>query len=493
VVRKIREDEDFARAIPLENVFTAEEWRHIIPPSKYVLVKVSMHDFLMNGKNLVLSYRWDQKIKVKCGGIAPGKIRLPKQERELAIDFVRGLPYINEGGSLWVDFLCHLDVDRHRREILNKMGELYTRGVVLPLYLLDFVKMRNSEALMISLRRGWIQQEISYGELHKETTKLFVNTCIESGYFGELATFLRRRIKALNYLTESYDKEKTEGVCLSFGRRTSVDLLESEAYKDLANIPDPFKTVIEKVEWIADIPHLCGLVSQEKGQTDRRMASILSKVCKHISESTIKNLCCEVAKAQTFDSKDFVSAVRLIRAFSESPLFNEEDVFVATLQCAARASNLKWNDSCRIQTEILRKCWRTVFDNINNVKDSSTPAILKFDVRREHKHATGLGIFLVLPRFLEKSRGEVFTIHIRDKDIYMLFKLEPENPSCDGHHDSHRAAMLNPTYEPEKESTRTLKGRVYIISGKSLDSGKKTKPDKSFESVESLFELGLKT
>ena len=165
---------------------------------------------------------------------------------------------------------------------------------------------------------------------------------------------------------------------------------------------------------------------------------------------------------------------------------------MATLQCAARASNLKWNDSRRIQTEILRKCWRTVFDNINNVKDSSTPAILKFDVRREDKHATGLGIFLVLPRFLEKSRGEVFTIHIRDKDIYMLFKLEPENPSCDGHHDSHRAAMLNPTYEPEKESPRTLKGRVYIISGKSLDSGKKTKPDKSFESVDSLFELGLK-
>ena len=54
VVRKIREDEDFARAIPLEKVFDATEWRDIIPPSKYVLVKVSMHDFLMNGKNLKL-------------------------------------------------------------------------------------------------------------------------------------------------------------------------------------------------------------------------------------------------------------------------------------------------------------------------------------------------------------------------------------------------------------------------------------------------------
>ena len=56
-----------------------------------------MHDFLKNRKNLVLSYRWKNKIKVTCGGIAPGKIRLPVQKRELAIDFLRGLPYINEG------------------------------------------------------------------------------------------------------------------------------------------------------------------------------------------------------------------------------------------------------------------------------------------------------------------------------------------------------------------------------------------------------------
>jgi hypothetical protein len=147
-----------------------------------------MHDFLKNRKNLVLSYRWKNKIKVTCGGIAPGKIRLPVQKRELAIDFLRGLPYINEGGSLWVDFLCHLDVDRHRREILNKMGELYTRGVVLPLYLLDFVKMRNSEALMISLRRGWIQQEISYVVcLEVVCSRISIECCRE--YQSSVLTF----------------------------------------------------------------------------------------------------------------------------------------------------------------------------------------------------------------------------------------------------------------------------------------------------------------
>ena len=123
VVRKIRDDDE--EAIPLEKVFDAKEWRDIIPSSKYVLVRVSMHDFLKNRKNLVLSYRWKNKIKVTCGGIAPGKIRLPVQKRELAIDFVRGLPYINEGGSLWVDFLCHLDVDVNRTLILNTMGTTF--------------------------------------------------------------------------------------------------------------------------------------------------------------------------------------------------------------------------------------------------------------------------------------------------------------------------------------------------------------------------------
>ena len=80
-------------------------------------------------------------------------------------------------------------------------GELYTRGVVLPLYLLDFTSNLDSEALMIALRRGWIQQEISYGLLHTETTKRFVEKCIESESFGELATFLRRRVKAMKWYT----------------------------------------------------------------------------------------------------------------------------------------------------------------------------------------------------------------------------------------------------------------------------------------------------
>ena len=82
----------------------------------------------------------------------------------------------------------------------------------MPLYLLDFTSNLDSEALMIALRRGWIQQEISYGVLHTETTKRFVEKCIESESFGELATFLRRRVKAMKWylsLMDSTNKNMT--------------------------------------------------------------------------------------------------------------------------------------------------------------------------------------------------------------------------------------------------------------------------------------------
>ena len=179
----------------------------------------------------------------------------------------------------------------------------------------------------------------------------------------------------------------------------------------------------------------------------------------------IKSLPLEVAKAQTFDSKDFFSAVRVIRAFSESSLYSESDVFVSTLQCAARASNLNWDVKSRvIQTRILRECWRTVFHDIDSSKT------LNFAVRRTHEHALGLGIFLILPKFLQECRGgKAFTIHIRDADVYILF-----------------------TYSRDKKTSSL--SSVYVLSDPRQKSSARTTPlsvDKSVDTVESLFKLGL--
>ena len=209
VVGKIG-SKDADREVPLEKVFSAKEWRDIVPASTYVLRKVTMREFLKNRKNLVLSYRWNNKIRVRCGGVAPANVSLPVQDRDLAIDFVRGLPFIEDASFLWVDFLCHLDVDVHRKLILNTMGELYTRAVVLPLYLFDFTVNRKSDDLMTAMRRGWIQQEISYGVLHRATTEHFIKTCIKSESFGELATFLRRRPKAMKWFVKAWKNDKSE-------------------------------------------------------------------------------------------------------------------------------------------------------------------------------------------------------------------------------------------------------------------------------------------
>ena len=49
------------------------------------------------------------------------------------------------------------------------MGSLYVQGIVFPLYLQDYYMHENeySSVLSSSLRRGWIQQEISYGRLQR--------------------------------------------------------------------------------------------------------------------------------------------------------------------------------------------------------------------------------------------------------------------------------------------------------------------------------------
>ena len=215
---------------------------------------------------------------------------------------------------------------------------------------------------------------------------------------------------------------------------------------------------------IANILNLIKFPSPPNCKMSKKNSSFLSRICKYASESMIKSLPLEVAKAQTFDSKDFFSAVRVIRAFSESSLYSESDVFVSTLQCAACASNLNWDVKSRvIQTRILRECWRTVFHNIDSSKT------LNFAVRRTHEHALGLGIFLILPTFLQQCRGKAFTIHILDADVYILF-----------------------TYIRDKEKS-TLRS-VYVLSDPRQKPSARTMPlsvDKSVDTVESLFKLGL--
>ena len=89
---------------------------------------------------------------------------------------------------------------------------------------------------------------------------------------------------------------------------------------------------------------------------------------------------------------------------------------------------------------------------------------LHFTVRRTHEYAKGIGIFLILPSFLQKPRGKSFSIHIHDVDVYILF-----------------------TFKGKKMSS------VYVLADPRHVSKRKTqlRVDKRVGSVESLFRLGL--
>ena len=65
--------------------------------------------------------------------------------------------------------------------VIRNMGSLYVQGIVFPLYLQDYYMHENEYSSMLSssLRRGWIQQEISYGRLQRVIVNEFVKASIE--------------------------------------------------------------------------------------------------------------------------------------------------------------------------------------------------------------------------------------------------------------------------------------------------------------------------
>lgn len=471
VIRKRKNDEetlDENIEIGLEHVFDCEEWRELVPPNTYVMVRMSMQNFLVKkeGKrNAALSYRWENKIVVKTGGRAPNGVRLPIQVRELAIDFMRALElYADAFSFVWVDFLCHLDVDVHREVILNTMGELYTRALVLPLYLVDFaracednekIKMRDEnkdekketkkeikgqkrgtdkgssrilctdtlarKRLLTALRRAWIQQEIGYGELFRGAVERFVHACLQHHCWDELATFLRRRPFAIRWMVENMKDVTMRDVTTCEGDMNDKNTF-SKASVTMEH--DKCKSMLG----FAKIPS-----PPKSNKLARPNPSALHRACSRLKAMSptfvirlIENICFQ----QRFDASDLFSSVRLLRAFSESAVFREDDIFVSTLQCAAKCANLEWIPgssplALRSQTAILRKCWRTMLES---------KMTFTFRNGRIDPQAVMLGIFLeppaALANVLSAKKGILgegaFVVHVRDRSRYVMFSIKEQ-------------------------------------------------------------------
>jgi hypothetical protein len=129
------------------------------------------------------------------------------------------------------------------------MGPLYSTGLVHPLYLADYygspagaqrgphtveaarddddVKKPKEERTLAALRRGWIQQEVSYGQLDSAVVSKFVAACVAQGEFGMLGTLLRRRASAMWWLLRQ-NNDNNNGSRRDAAQPNFVDLQDRE-------------------------------------------------------------------------------------------------------------------------------------------------------------------------------------------------------------------------------------------------------------------------
>lgn len=216
-------------AIALEDCFDCPEWVALVRKCRNKLFLAAStfqaYNSLPNAK--VLSYRWKDEISTVCSVTVPGIGIAAPQSCTFCVDAFDILKDFEEG-YLWIDYLCHLNYPYHKVNIMKSMGPLYGGGEIVPAYLLNIdmveidghingiiddryiryigVKKQSSSVLLNAVRRGWIQQEISYGRLDRGVIKSFVNHCITHQYYGILGTFITRcRPNVLRWIFKDKD------------------------------------------------------------------------------------------------------------------------------------------------------------------------------------------------------------------------------------------------------------------------------------------------
>jgi len=440
----------------LRDVFDSPEWATRVDDvgADLVLVQVSWEDIGKLAGLRFLSYRWADILKVSCGVKVPGTKDSDKYihhaPRELAVDGLRamkrpeGAPPFS--GFLWIDFLSHLDIVEVKSAVLRHMGPLYSTGIVYPLYLEDFCRGLTEakgesrkllkRSLLAALRRGWIQQEISYGKLDAEIVRHFVQMCIAEGEFGVLGTFLRRRTRTVAWLFEKVDRGygdkpnyvdlqgETKMAAPSMGMWPSIsrafgamvlvaspvadessstvravhDVVKSaffEANADTVTVPNP-----------ADLPGWTDLSEEDRNEKRYEHVDAVAEAQNEYFESNLPlvsrglgpfldEVVDSLCAFQPFDPTDFFSAVQLIRSFTESALTYEEDAFVATTQHAAATGGFKWHADADASVEayentaVLRACWATVVKHVS--KQDWMEAPLQFHMHRSDARAWTAG------------------------------------------------------------------------------------------------------
>jgi len=366
----------------LIDVYDCDEWKITVIEyncQHLCLVALTYDEFLSLPNAEVLSYRWNKIKTISCSCYAPGESN-PSDIRtqEIALDVFRKLHHITNS-FLWVDYLSHLGDEQHKKAVISRMGSLYLKGSVFPLYLQDYYSGHyEGDLLSLSLRRGWIQQEISFGKLNNEAVKKFVESSIKNEDFGILGTLVRRRAQALKWSFEKVDikvepnmnddsinpniKSKLKGACGFLG----------------PSPPNRFSPLTSK-------------------STPTSITGCIEKLVKsQSSKSFVDELTSVLCEVNKFDPNDLFSAFSLLRSFAESELTYEADAYVAMTQVPAVSCGLAdMNDP---YLTVLRKCWLTL---LNSDID------FEFNLNRKVELDKTMGLHETLPHIQEAIEQDV--------------------------------------------------------------------------------------
>ena len=428
--------------VPLSDIFDSEEWRRECNKMDNVLdlflVRLSLADFLTLRNAEVLSYRWGKEVKIKC------KVNPPEPtgtDDERIVDIPSNIFSILEGvkdSYLWVDFLSHLNHPTHRRAIMNKMGLLYANGKVKTMYLEEYCNQiagdsdhneLKKEKVLTSLRRGWIQQEISFGELSVDIVRKYFNECIQNNDYYLIAALIRRRPNVVSWLANGLDSHSC-----TFLHNATDDLEFSKNGRDLwfnfqrsvsrffEGSPTQYTPGYEEdltvTSFVTDMLYKYlkdrnEIKVEEKSSvmsTEDQMQEYVRLNGHTIFEPLITDLANRVCKKQDFDLTHLFSAYQLIRSFLESALTYEEDCYSAMTQCAALTnSSVKWTDDRTSGAATLQIAWKTL---AHHVMCSHDDFICNFGIRRKEARDKVAGLLSLIP-LLEKKRDEDFLIIIK--------------------------------------------------------------------------------
>ncbi len=253
----------------------------------------------------------------------------------------------------------------------------------------------------LALRRGWIQQEVTFGQLQHTVVRDFVYSCVQREEYSALGTLIRRRPRAMHWvfgryeqlkkLIEDEEKHKKDEEIIMKDRlirgfnpaeiaypkdktlnfRGLLNLLECNIFNCSPSLDTPNMTADNFINHI--INHR--LINKEEFRDE-----LVTKICER----------------SAFDPTDLFCSQSLLRAFAESELTYEQDAYFAMVQCPALLCGLSPDD-------VLRACWRTIL---------TSGTTLSFRINRKSKLDWTLGLPELLP-FMHRAlsiRGNKYLI-----------------------------------------------------------------------------------